>query len=124
MAEDGEKTTLGDLAERLEQALAKQASTLSGQIKPTAEPDQDRAVTVEAWESGELPAAPPAAASADDAPQEPSRQSQAVLEGETDAGVIDFSDRKKASPESSSPESLEDEMARLLGELTGRSSGR
>ena len=147
MADGGEKTTLGDLAERLEQALAEQASTLSGQIKPAAgakpgadaappdlgspDPDQDPDATVKAWESGELAAAPQAAgaapqatASADEAPEEPQRQSQAVLEGETDSGVIDFSDRKKTSPEGTSSESLEDEMARLLGELTGRTSGR
>jgi len=127
--------------------LAEQASTLSGQIKPAAgakpgadaappdlgspDPDQDPDATVKAWESGELAAAPQAAgaapqatASADEAPEEPQRQSQAVLEGETDSGVIDFSDRKKTSPEGTSSESLEDEMARLLGELTGRTSGR
>ena len=46
-----------------------------------------------------------------------------MLEDETDSGVIDFSDRKKAAPENKPSDSLEDEMARLLGELTGRNSG-
>jgi hypothetical protein len=47
-----------------------------------------------------------------------------MLEDETDSGVIDFSDRKKTSPEDKPSDSLEDEMARLLGELTDGTSGR
>jgi hypothetical protein len=141
------KTTLGDLAERLEQALAEQASTLSGQLQKTADgkpapgpvtagPAQGPTTSIEAWESGELATSSPqeaagepdsvpppdaeSEAQSDDAP----RQSQAMLEDETDSGVIDFSDRKKAAPENKPSDSLEDEMARLLGELTGRTSGR
>ncbi|HSG94066.1 MAG TPA: hypothetical protein VLA28_01000 [Afifellaceae bacterium] len=145
MTDGGTKTTLGDLAERLEQALAEQASTLSGQLKPNADTKpaashapadsaQNPAASIEAWESGELVSSGPPAADSeagaaaslaeqsgagDDA--EP-RQSQAMLEDETDSGVIDFSDRKKASPEDAPSDSLEDEMARLLGELTGGKS--
>ncbi len=144
---DGDtKTTLGDLAERLEQALAEQASTLSGQLqpgddaKPAPGPEpsaaQEPATSVEAWESGELAASGPQAAAvkpdvtpaqpapSESTPESEPRQSQAMLEDETDSGVIDFSDRKKASPETKTSDTLEDEMARLLGELTGGSSGR
>lgn len=138
MADGGEKTTLGDLAERLEQALAEQASSLSDQFKsaastkPAPGPAQNPATSIEAWERGELtPAgaqtadgAPEAAPSPAAEPEAAPRQSQALLEDETDPGVIDFSDRKKASSESKPSDSLEDEMARLLGELTGRTSGR
>jgi len=142
MADGGVKTTLGDLAERLEQALAEQASTLSGQLKsdtdakPAPGPAQSPNASIEEWERGgsassgaEAPdstpeAAPSADADPEAAPDAAPRQSQAMLEDETDSGVIDFSDRKKAAPENKSSDSLEDEMARLLGELTGRNSGR
>ena len=148
-ADGGKKTTLGDLAERLEKALAKQASSLSGQLQlaadaesapsPAINPAQSPTDSIEAWERGELTpssqqaadAAPQAApapeepeAEPDAAPDEQPRQSQAMLEDETDSGVIEFSDRKKASPGSKSSDSLEDEMARLLGELTDATSGR
>jgi hypothetical protein len=141
-ADGAEKTTLGDLAERLEQALAEQASTLSGQLqknadgKPAPGPDEGPSASIEEWERGELassdiqaaestPEAVPSAATDPEAtPDAAPRQSQAMLEDETDSGVIDFSDRKKAAPESKPSDSLEDEMARLLGELTGGKSGR
>ena len=141
-ADGAVKTTLGDLAERLEQALAEQASTLSGQIqkaadaKPVPSPAEGRAVSVEEWERGELtsPGAQPpggapeadAAAQADPdaAPDATPRQSQAMLEDETDSGVIAFTDRVKAAPANKPSDSLEDEMARLLGELTSGKSSR
>ena len=140
-ADAGVKTTLGDLAERLEHALAEQASTLSGKLKPGADakpapdPAQGPDASIEEWERGELASsgagapgstpetAPSADADSEVAPEPAPRQSQAMLEDETDSGVIDFSDRKKAAPENKPSDSLEDEMARLLGELTGRNSG-
>jgi hypothetical protein len=136
------KTTLGDLAERLEQALAEQASTLSGQVKsaagakPAPVTAEGRATIIEEWERGEVissGALPPdgtpeadasADADAEAAPGAAPRQSQAMLEEETDTGVIDFNDRKKAAPKDKQSDSLEDEMARLLGELTGGKSVR
>ena len=101
-------------------------------VEPAAATGQDPAASIEAWESGELaPSGPQAVGGAPDAVPSPSEQpdaapeqTQAVLEDETDSGVIDFSDRKKASPEKKPSDSLEDEMARLLGELTGGKSGR
>jgi len=140
MADGAVKTTLGDLAERLEQALAEQASTLSGQVKsaagakPAPVTAEGRAAIIEEWERGEVissgaqpPDGPPeanASAGAEAKPGAAPRQSQAMLEEETDTGVIDFSDRKKAAPKDKQSESLEDEMARLLGELTGGKSVR
>ena len=143
MADSGGKTTLGDLAERLEQALAEQASTLSEQLQAATDakpmprpaestPAQKPAASIEAWESGELaPSGSQAVGGASKAAPSPAvepetapRQSQAMLEDETESGVIEFSDRKKTPPESKPYDSLEDEMARLLGELTGGTSGR
>lgn len=142
IADSAGMTTLGDLAERLEKALAEQASTLSGQLQPTADakpapipaqrdPAQIPAHSIEAWESGDLAPsgqqvagdAPNAASSAAMEPETAPRQSQAMLEEETDSGVIAFADGKKASPDDKPSDSLEDEMARLLGELTGETSG-
>ncbi|MHA1189096.1 MAG: hypothetical protein ACTSSQ_01340 [Alphaproteobacteria bacterium] len=138
---EGGQTTLGDLAERLEEALSKQASgtvleqpvgnvlpepTSAGAPEPVAAP---QTVTPDAVTPVE---ASPLAAEfgfADDlagdnapapAPQGGERPAEAVA-GDNNGGdgksVIEFASRRKTNKES-----LEDEMARLLGELTGESA--
>jgi hypothetical protein len=85
-------TTLGDLAQRLEKALTEQAN-----------PGKD------AVASGE---AEPAQA---EAGSEAETDDEEDAEGHDDGAVIDFSARRKEEP----VDELEDEMARLLNDLTG-----
>jgi flagellar protein FliO/FliZ len=107
----GRGTTLGDLAERLEEVLIQKAATGTG---------------ADVGAPGGVQAVPPSPASPQ--PNEPSGAGPAALphsgphpgqplpppDPEADeAAIIDFSARRK-----SSDDSLEEEMARLLGELT------
>ena len=116
-------TTLGDLAERLESALAREIATAQqNSPKPAPkQPDQgglkldefafelDAGDRRPAVEPPSAPAVPPRAA----AEAEPRRERQ------DDAPVIDLNSRRRESVDP-----LEDEMARLLGELTGDTTRR
>ena len=87
-------TTLGDLAQRLEKALSEQANPTDGAMAP----EEAQAADAEAVSADE-------AAEFDDEPAE---------DGD-DRAVIDFHARRKEEPE----DTLEDEMAKLLNDLTG-----
>jgi flagellar protein FliO/FliZ len=102
----GRGTTLGDLAERLEEALIQQAAT-GGSTEPT----QLDAVTAEPMLATPVPPRPDEASAADRRQPDPAERDEAA--------VIDFTARRK-----SGNESLEEEMARLLGELTRDTSSR
>ncbi len=123
-------TTLGDLAERLEEALSKQATgSLGDQPAPAAVPEPpspaDRIGETElappglpeddpgrlAAEFGFAAEPPPQPAAA------PAQNDSAEQPGGDAKSVIEFASRRK-----SNNESLEDEMARLLGELTGETA--
>ncbi len=128
-------TTLGDLADKLEEALAEEVQSAShGRRKPEFDPDTFAfdsgagagAETRNSSATGEPmsraskkdmhPAPEPSAA-----PQEPERRREPAKSGERreEAPVISLSSRRR---ETADP--LEDEMARLLGELTGDTKGR
>lgn len=92
-------TTLGDLAQRLEKALSEQASG-KGTTPPSSPEDVPAAAADEA-----MPAEAEAESGEDQAAEDMER------------AVIDFNSRRKDEPD---PEdALEDEMARLLNDLTG-----
>jgi hypothetical protein len=127
-------TTLGDLAERLEEALAEEVQSASGRRKP--EPDVDEfAFDAQAGggagqrggpgeqkgRAGKKEEAPQRASGASGPSPEPDRRRQSPGSGERreEAPVISLNARRR---ENSDP--LEDEMARLLGELTGDTKGR
>ena len=123
-------TTLGDLADRLEEALAQEVQAAS---------QDSRSVSVEdfAFDSGPAAGAETSRPSAPSeskarslkrdstkpegiAPApEPDRRQQGTGERREEAPVISLSSRRR---ETADP--LEDEMARLLGELTGDNKGR
>jgi hypothetical protein len=90
-------TTLGDLAQRLEKALSEQAA---GKSPKAPQPDEPAAVEDEA-------------ATAD---AEPDTEEETPAE-ESERAVIDFNARRRDEPDPD--DALEDEMARLLNDLTG-----
>ncbi|HEX2257246.1 MAG TPA: hypothetical protein VHG92_11215 [Afifellaceae bacterium] len=103
----GRGTTLGDLAERLEEALIQQAATGSGQAAVAeampASPEQprDKVITNVAAEPRQPSHMAP------DPPQPSGTPDR------DEAAIIDFTARRRPGSDS-----LEEEMARLLGELT------
>jgi hypothetical protein len=127
-------TTLGDLADRLEEALAREVQsarqpqpadtnlgdfdfddeTGGGESEPSKPPTQtkDRAERRERGESTRAPMAPVPEA-------EPRREAPAPAERREEAPVISLNSRRRESADQ-----LEDEMARLLGELTSDNKGR
>ncbi|MGH6925676.1 MAG: hypothetical protein ACRED5_18260, partial [Propylenella sp.] len=127
-------TTLGDLAEKLEEALAEEVQS-AGNVRRKPEVDLDEfAFDIQAGGAAGQRGAPvepstrpakkeapqPAVGAMAPAPEpERRRESPAPSERREEAPVISLSSRRR---ESSDP--LEDEMARLLGELTGDTKGR
>ncbi len=123
--------TLGDLADRLEEALARE---IQGVAAPTRRPEQSEGETA-APKSEEAEPERPKQASGRDRQEkreargeQPARQSGGEQESRREAPQPD---RREEAPvislnarrrEASDP--LEDEMARLLGELTGDTKGR
>ena len=116
-------TTLGDLAERLESALAREiAAAQQGPGKPAAREADHVDLTLDefAFDSDaqeRRPAEEPAVAAVNPArmPAEPEPR----RERQEDAPVISLNSRRRDPVDP-----LEDEMARLLGELTGDTSRR
>ncbi len=105
-AKDVATTTLGDLAQRLEQAL-------SEQTEPTGDAaDTEAALDLEEFDEGDPAGTEHAGEPAiqDAGPDE----LDSAGDGEEGA-VIDFNARRREDPE----DTLEDEMARLLDDLTG-----
>jgi hypothetical protein len=102
----GRGTTLGELAERLEEALIQQAATggVAGPVQPGA-------ITAESMPESPAPPRSVEASAADRPPPDTAVRDEAA--------VIDFAARRKTGNES-----LEEEMARLLGELTRDTSSR
>jgi hypothetical protein len=124
-------TTLGDLAEKLEEALAEEVQS-AGHARRKHEVDLDEfafdiqgggaAAPRVSAEPASRPAAKKETATPAMAPApepERRRESPAPSERREEAPVISLNSRRR---ESSDP--LEDEMARLLGELTGDTKGR
>lgn len=112
LPESDERTvkTLGDLASRLEAALVQQAIPEDGRESPPSEPSEPGLAASEQQPSMPQQGAPEPA---DDQPNEGGAQLEAF---DADDSIVDITTRRK-----SNNESLEDEMARLLGELTGDS---
>jgi hypothetical protein len=129
-------TTLGDLADRLEEALAQEVQS-AGHGHKRPEPDVDEF----GFDSAESGAATPRhdrpfgqkgrqpgqereretqpKPEATGASPEPERRRESAGERREEAPVISLNSRRRESADS-----LEDEMARLLGELTGDTKGR
>jgi hypothetical protein len=91
-------TTLGDLAQRLEKALSEQAA---GKAPTASQPEEAAAVESE-----------PETADA-----EPDLAEEDEPAEESERAVIDFNARRRDEPDPD--DALEDEMARLLNDLTG-----
>lgn len=120
------QTTLGDLADRLEEALAREVQSASQprRIEPTIDDfgfdnpaqvtrEETAALQPERTERRELEARQLV-----DTPAEPERRRESA-ERREEAPVISLNARRKESADQ-----LEDEMARLLGELTSDNKGR
>ncbi|WP_445466111.1 hypothetical protein [Faunimonas sp. B44] len=111
-------TTLGDLAEQLEVALAKQAREPAGDLRRQVGPmETERAPASPAAPEGRDRPAPPLIPPAPAV--QPVRESVAQIERTDDAAVIDLEARRRETQDA-----LEDEMARLLGELTTETNRR
>ncbi len=126
-------TTLGDLADRLEEALAREVQsarqpqpeeTTADEFgfeteAPTPEPERAKPVQKERSEKRERPESgrPTAIVSAPE--PEAKREPSAPAERREEAPVISLNSRRRESADQ-----LEDEMARLLGELTTDTKGR
>jgi flagellar protein FliO/FliZ len=125
-------TTLGDLADRLEEALAREIQTVASPTARRAEPEppEPRAErgtsgSMDNTERTKRPAGRDRQekrerpeSTRQSAPPEPAREPPQP-ERREEAPVISLNARRR---EASDP--LEDEMARLLGELTGDTKGR
>jgi hypothetical protein len=126
-------TTLGDLADRLEEALAREVQTAS---KPSRRGDATSKVGEESGGKTPEPRKPkePKEPKERTEPRErPERSLSAVPEAETrrDQPREQHAERREEAPVISlnarrreAVDPLEDEMARLLGELTGDTKGR
>jgi hypothetical protein len=122
--------TLGDLADRLEEALAREMQSVSTGRKSSAAGDVAANVAKGPEAERPSPRLPrperrepvPRQGTANSAPQPPAesaREQPASNERREEAPVINLSARRR---EAADP--LEDEMARLLGELTGDTKSR
>lgn len=124
-------TTLGDLADRLEEALAREIQAVGPSTRHEPEPEEGAKRTLEAdtgrakrpaardrQEKREQRAEP--AKPASEAASEPTREAPPA-ERREEAPVISLNARRR---EAEAGDPLEDEMARLLGELTGDNKGR
>ncbi len=142
-AAEPESTTLGNLADRLEEALAEEVQAVTHGSSPALDLESDE------FGFGERPAARNSRAGRQDEPRarsakaepprapepktpapEPEKRRDAAASGERverserterreEAPVISLNARRRESSDA-----LEDEMARLLGELTGDTKGR
>jgi flagellar protein FliO/FliZ len=135
-------TTLGDLADKLEEALAQEVqSARSGPPEPATDefgfdaparespreaprepPPRERLITNRMRQQKPEPTreAPPKAETTGPSPEpERRRERESASERREEAPVISLNARRRESSDS-----LEDEMARLLGELTGDTKGR
>jgi hypothetical protein len=124
-------TTLGDLAERLEEALAREVQAANqgrslqlGLDAYVTEPDPARTPPVakerpEQRSRSETRERPEPRVIAPAPEPEPRRESRAVPERQEEAPVINLNARRREAVDP-----LEDEMARLLGELTGDTKRR
>ncbi len=121
--------TLGDLADRLEEALAREmqsvgpkspkraeasAAAAAGLEKSVDNAGAKRLVGRDMPERKPEPAQQPAVSAAPEPPQPPAPRETAQSDRREEAPVISLNARRR---EAADP--LEDEMARLLGELTG-----
>jgi hypothetical protein len=129
---DSAATTLGDLAERLEEALAREVQSTNQALGR----DPDRAASSASEKSESSPSEarrrpePRLRAEAKERP-EPSKPLAAVPEPEARRETTHAQERREEAPVISlnsrrreAVDPLEDEMARLLGELTGDTKGR
>jgi hypothetical protein len=123
-------TTLGDLADRLEEALAREVQSASQKNPLGHEPDaagvhhaKSGAVGTELPSPEQRSAAEPKRDVVKTIPAAPDpeirRDSRAQVERKDEAPVISLSARRREPVDP-----LEDEMARLLGELTGEANRR
>ncbi len=126
---DSAATTLGDLAERLEEALARevQSTNQALALEPDRTPPSEKSesATVEPRRRSESKLRPELK------DREASKPMAAVPEPETRREIAHLPERREEAPVISlnsrrreAVDPLEDEMARLLGELTGDTKGR
>jgi hypothetical protein len=129
-------TTLGDLADKLEEALAQEVqSARNGRPEPATDefgfdapprespretpppPPRERLISNRMRQ--QKPDSERTALKTETPSPEPERRRESASERREEAPVISLNARRRESSDS-----LEDEMARLLGELTGDTKGR
>ncbi len=127
-------TTLGDLADRLEEALAEEVQSANqGRTEPKQKASSDDAADTapsasarqrsDGGDKGRARAIEPRSLGGESSGAAPEserrRESSAPSERREEAPVISLDSRRRETGDA-----LEDEMARLLGELTGDTKGR
>ncbi|MYZ50003.1 hypothetical protein [Propylenella binzhouense] len=111
-------TTLGDLAQRLEAALAREART-QPDSRTAAAPRPESDMAAEQAAPNVAPALAQQAQSRPPRPASPAPAREAAAVIDKEGAVIDFGTRRREGADA-----LEEEMARLLGELGGETGRR